>query len=258
MKFAALLATLCLAVHAQPQNWDLAIAANGSETAEIAPGWPVVLRATASWILDDAAGGPAFDTFDPALAVWKVSSSSGVSQKWQITALGGPRQKTRIDGKNDLISVVWGIAPEQTAAAKGDYLVLLTVGKAQAKARIRVNPASANTDGQNESKRRFVFAEYDLFKGDGAVAIALMQQELQAHPDNASAMSLAARALEKLDRKPEALSMLRGALDLVEKQQGLHPGPGEPVPDLRRRYSALLKEVIAHPASPPAQPRTPR
>jgi hypothetical protein len=71
-------------------------------------------------------------------------------------------------------------------------------------------------------------------------------------------MSLAARALVKLDRKPEALSMLADALDLVEKQQSQQPGPSEPVPDLRRRYSALLKEMVAHPPSPSSQPKAPR
>jgi hypothetical protein len=77
-------------------------------------------------------------------------------------------------------SVVWGIAPEQTVAANGDYLLVLTVGKVQAKARIVVNPAPASPDAQSESKRRFVFAEYDLFKGDAAAALALMQEELKA------------------------------------------------------------------------------
>ena len=245
LKFAAIVATACLALHAQPKKWNLALAANSSDNAVIAAGWPVVLRASVSWTTP----GPGFDTFDPAQAIWEVFSSSGARQNWQITALNGPLQKTRIDATNDLLTLMWGIAPQQTATSNGAYLLRLTVGKTQAAVHIQVNPATPRPDAETESRRRFTFAIYHLNAGNPAGSFALMQEELKAHPDDVSAMSVAASALEKLNRKTEALSMLGAALESVDRQPTSEGGSKEPPVSLRRRYHALLVELVQNPKS---------
>jgi hypothetical protein len=247
MKCAVLLAMAATLTSAQTPKWNLALAANGTDHAVIAPGWPLLLRASIDW----TAEGPGSDTFDPAIAVWKITSASGVKQNWQITQLSGPRQKTQIDGAHDSLTLEWGIAPQQTtAAASGEYVLQLSVSQAQATVKVKVNPATqGGGNAESESTRRFIFAQYELASGDAPGALALMQEELKANPDSVSAMSVGSRALENLNRKREAFAMLTKALSTVQKQQAAEADP-EPATDLRRRYRKLRAELLATPKAP--------
>lgn len=161
---AAALALVTLASAAEPAKWELSVAANDFDEAQIAAGWPVLLRASVVW----TAEGPGFDTFDPTQAAWTVASAKGEPQPVQIVQLSGPRNKTRIDASNDTLPLIFGISPEQTAKADGGYVLTLNAAGQQARVQLMVNPVPAHPDAKFQSDRRFVFAEYDLAAGDAA------------------------------------------------------------------------------------------
>jgi hypothetical protein len=193
---------------------------------------------------------PGSGIFDPALAVWEVFSSGGTRQNWRISALGPARQKTTLNASQELLTLTWGIAPQQTAALNGAFLLRLTVGKKQATVEVQVNPARAG-DAQSESDRRFLFAQYDLDLGDAAGALKLMQEELKAHPVEVAAMSMAADALVDLNRKPEAFAMLGDALESIQRERS--QTGGEPPAALIRQYNDLMAEIMA--SAPAGKPK---
>ncbi|MGA2095254.1 MAG: Ig-like domain-containing protein [Candidatus Acidiferrum sp.] len=241
-------------LHAQQAAPQISLTANGYQTINLYPGWPLIihtsilnsLRLTANSTAGPLLLAPTSGAWTSAIQ-FTATSSSGQVLQWPLQLVGQPETPTLTLSASSYVRAVWQISPTDVSAIPaGSYQLVASIqinnsqgwnGTVQSgPIAITMGPEPTLTSDQQTDKA-LLLAEYNYNNGDLTDALNAVQQNLTAQPQDTASMAAIANLIE-LDGYPQVAFF--AASNAVSTYYQLNPTPIEAPFNLLTMYERLL------------------